>query len=113
MQKCLLTSKVSVNLYASWLSQHCNLVLIRSFFHVPTAPQLSPNSPPPSLRPFGTGLHCSLVLNLFEAPNSFRANLALQVSAKVPANLQSFYKLIRFLAQLALQPSAKYEPKLF
>ena len=38
---------------------------------------------------------------------SFRA------SANVPANLQSFCKLIRFLAQLALQPSAKYEPKLF
>ena len=44
---------------------------------------------------------------------SFRANLALQASANVPANLQSFCKLIRFLAQLALQPSAKYEPKLF
>ena len=74
-----------------------------------SAPQLSPNS----LHPFGTGLHCSLMLNEVEAPNSFQANLALQASAKVPANLQSFCKLIRFLAQLALQPSAKYEPKLF
>ena len=53
------------------------------------------------------------MLNGVEAPNSFQANLALQASANVPANPQSFCKLIRFLAQLALQPSAKYEPKLF